>query len=303
MVAFSALVLGGVQRQTRAATERGLLDTARAISVAVDRELGGTIAALKLLATSEPLGSRDLKAFHQAAHVAVVTQSTWQNVVLYAASGQPLVDTLLPFGAPAPTGANREPAERAVRGGIPAISDLFVERVTHRPLISVVIPVREEGTSGSGRDRRGARRDPASRTAPGRKPGRPGAGAGPASPLAARVRASNGSPQADRLDLTPSPCHQVPHSEGRREGTRPAPRSRPMAEASASRWQHPTPSPRVGRRRDARFPRSERRVRRRNRTCGEVGRSAPKARDDRRKGAKPPSERLRTPSACGACRT
>jgi hypothetical protein len=147
MVAFSALVLGWVQRQTREATERGLLDTARAISVAVDRELGGTIAALKLLATSEPLGSRDLKAFHQAAHVAVATQSTWQNVVLYAASGQPLVDTLLPFGAPAPTGANREPAERAVRGGIPAISDLFVERVTHRPLISVVIPVREEGTS------------------------------------------------------------------------------------------------------------------------------------------------------------
>jgi hypothetical protein len=61
MVAFSALVLGWVQRQTREATERGPLDTARAISVAVDRELGGTIAALKLLATSEHLGSRDTR--------------------------------------------------------------------------------------------------------------------------------------------------------------------------------------------------------------------------------------------------
>src|SRR6266571_610539 len=32
-----------------------------------------------------------------------------------------------------------------------------------------------------------------------------GAGAGPASALATRARASNGSPRADRLDLTPSP--------------------------------------------------------------------------------------------------
>jgi hypothetical protein len=100
--------------------------------VAVDRELGGTIAALKLLATSEHLGSRDLKAFHQAAHVAVATQSTWQNVVLYAASGQPLVDTVLPFGAPAPTGANREPVERAVRGVTTLISGRWVTRSTKR---------------------------------------------------------------------------------------------------------------------------------------------------------------------------
>jgi hypothetical protein len=121
MVAFSALVLGWVRRQTREATERGLLDTARAISVAVDRDLGGTIAALKLRATSEHLASRDLKAFHQAAHVAVATQSTWQNAVLYAASGQPLVDTLLPFGAPAPTGAPAHPSMRVDTPRTPAV--------------------------------------------------------------------------------------------------------------------------------------------------------------------------------------
>lgn len=87
MVAFSALVLGWVQRQTREATERGLRDTARAISVVVDRELGGTIAALKLLATSEHLGSRDLKALHQAAHVAVATQAKSSTLWLSLTGG------------------------------------------------------------------------------------------------------------------------------------------------------------------------------------------------------------------------
>jgi PAS domain S-box-containing protein len=146
MVAFSAAMLVWVHRQTRAATERGLLDTARAVSVAVDREHSGTIAALKVLATSEHLRSGNLTAFHQVAREAVTTQPTWQNVVLYTPSARPLVNTLLPIGAPVPAVANREPVERAVGTGVAAVSDLFVGRLTNRPLISIVIPVYEQGT-------------------------------------------------------------------------------------------------------------------------------------------------------------
>ena len=100
MVAFSGAMLVWMHRQTRAATERGLLDTARAVAVAVDREHSGTIAALKVLATSEHLRSGHLTAFHRVAREAVATQPTWQNVVLYTPSARPLVNTLLPVGAP-----------------------------------------------------------------------------------------------------------------------------------------------------------------------------------------------------------
>jgi PAS domain S-box-containing protein len=146
MVAFSAAMLVWMHRQTRAATERGLLDTARAVAVAVDREHSGTIAALKVLATSEHLRSGNLTAFHRVAREAVATQPSWQNVVLYTPAARPLVNTLLPMGAPVPAVANQEPVERAVRTRVAAVSDLFVGRLTNRPLISIVIPVDEEGT-------------------------------------------------------------------------------------------------------------------------------------------------------------
>src|SRR2546425_12742222 len=93
--------------QTRAATERGLLDTARAGAVAVDREHSGTIAALKGLATSEHLPSGNLTAFHRVAREAGATQPSWQNVVLYTPPARPLVNTLLPTGGPGPPAANQ----------------------------------------------------------------------------------------------------------------------------------------------------------------------------------------------------
>src|SRR5437870_13641119 len=71
MVAFSAAMLVWVHRQTRAATERGLVDTAHAMSVAVDHQLGATFAALKLLATSDHLTRGELEAFHRVARPAV----------------------------------------------------------------------------------------------------------------------------------------------------------------------------------------------------------------------------------------
>jgi hypothetical protein len=56
--------------QTRAATERGLRETARALVVAIDREIAGSIAALQILATSEPLAADDLKRFDRIARAA-----------------------------------------------------------------------------------------------------------------------------------------------------------------------------------------------------------------------------------------
>jgi hypothetical protein len=69
MVAFSALVLGWVQRQTREATERGLMDTARTVSggefsrrVRRHGPLGGDGPLLQLLSIAQlrrrvPLGA------------------------------------------------------------------------------------------------------------------------------------------------------------------------------------------------------------------------------------------------------
>src|SRR5215208_1842644 len=62
-VGFAVWLVVESQGQTRAATEGGLLDTARALMVGVDREIDGSISALEILATSEPLATGDLKTF------------------------------------------------------------------------------------------------------------------------------------------------------------------------------------------------------------------------------------------------
>ena len=144
MVAFSAAMLLWVHRQTREATERGLVDIARAISVALDREIGGTIAALRVLGASDHLHRGALDKFYEAAREVVTTQPTWQNVVLYAPSGQVLVNTLLPRGTRPAPGAYAEPVRRAIHDQAPAVSDLFVGRLTNRPIVSVVVPVFHE---------------------------------------------------------------------------------------------------------------------------------------------------------------
>src|SRR5712692_2105259 len=145
MVAFSAVMLVWAHRQTRQATARGLVDTARAISVAVDREIGATVAALRLLGASEHLRRGDLLAFYDAARDAVRTQPAWQNVVLYAVSGQPLVNTLRPRGAPIPNTGHVEPVKRALQEKNAAVSDVFVGLLTGQPLVSVVVPVVQDG--------------------------------------------------------------------------------------------------------------------------------------------------------------
>ncbi len=147
MIVFSIAMLLWVQQSTRAATERGLLDTARALSVAVDHEVGADVAALSVLGTSEHLQSGDLQAFHRAARQAMATRPRWQNVVLYDASGQPLVNTLLPLGTPPSSAGHAEPVIRALREGKPALSDLFTGLLTRRPVISLVVPVSGPGAT------------------------------------------------------------------------------------------------------------------------------------------------------------
>ena len=148
MLAFSVAILLWVHRQAREATERGLVDTARAVSVAVDRELGGTIAALQVLGASDHLQRRRTRLieFYDVARDAVATQPAWQNVVLYSPIGDVLVNTLLPRGTPPRPRGNVEPVSRAIRDRTAVVSDLFSGRITNRPIVSVVASPRPTPT-------------------------------------------------------------------------------------------------------------------------------------------------------------
>jgi GAF domain-containing protein/ActR/RegA family two-component response regulator len=138
---FSGVVLVLLNRQTRTATEKGLVETARALSLAVDRELTASASVLRALATADSLASGDLKAFDRQMRAVLASQPGWQNILLYDPSGQQLINTSRPFGEALPRTGNPELIARAVRERAPAISNLFRGSVLARPVVSVVVPV------------------------------------------------------------------------------------------------------------------------------------------------------------------
>ena len=64
---FTLVLVIMVHREQRATVQRGLLETARALAVALDGELRGYIRTLEALADSEHLDSGDLRKFYDVA--------------------------------------------------------------------------------------------------------------------------------------------------------------------------------------------------------------------------------------------
>ncbi len=123
---------------------RDSIGTARALVQVVDRELSSAALAAEILGTSPLLQSGDLRGFYAQAQSAVHAQ-IGSNVVLSDATGQQLINTLRPLGAPLPVRANLDQLERTFATGRSAISDVYSGALLKRPIISIEVPVLREG--------------------------------------------------------------------------------------------------------------------------------------------------------------
>src|SRR3954468_21807931 len=84
---ISAGALLYLYQQNRAQAERSVLEVARALSTAVDAELGRTEAALTVLGNSLYLDEADLTRFWEHARRAHDAQRDWLAVILFDAQG------------------------------------------------------------------------------------------------------------------------------------------------------------------------------------------------------------------------
>jgi PAS domain S-box-containing protein len=137
------------------------LDTAHALSLAVDREWAALQAILQTLATSTLLDAEDWRAFYnRCARAAASYPGAW--IVLFEPTGQQVINTFRPFGAalpnpltasetqpPARAGelpvADLEALHRAFQTAKPTYSNLFMGIVSKHPTISLNVPVLREG--------------------------------------------------------------------------------------------------------------------------------------------------------------
>jgi signal transduction histidine kinase len=130
--------------QERAAFERDLLGTARALTQAVDAELKGARSALLVLAMSPYLRSDDLARFYDDARQ-LLNAINVDIIVLSDLNGQQLINTLQPYGAPLPLHSGRDQLRRVIETKQAVISDLFIGAVTKKPVISIEAPVLVDG--------------------------------------------------------------------------------------------------------------------------------------------------------------
>ena len=145
MLAFAVVVVGLFEAYQRDTLERSFLDTARALSLAIDHELSSSIAALTTLGTSEHLDHGDLKAFYEQAQRARRAHAAWVTINLTDASGKQLINLYRPFGEPLPSLSDFPMVQQAVATRRPAVSDLFVGRVLGTPVVGISVPVQRDG--------------------------------------------------------------------------------------------------------------------------------------------------------------
>lgn len=149
LVCFAVIIVLLLHGEQRKALERGLLDTSRALAVAIDREVERSIAVLEALATSEHLDSGDLKKCYAQAQRVRQSQKDWQSVALIDPSGQQLLNLAAPFGARLPDLGDLEVLRQVIRTGRPQVSDLIRSPGSPGWVIAVDVPVFRGGKLGA----------------------------------------------------------------------------------------------------------------------------------------------------------
>ncbi|HYE01123.1 MAG TPA: ATP-binding protein [Alphaproteobacteria bacterium] len=140
-----ALMAGAVSlrmayHSERQSTERLLAETARALTLAIDRQQGQAEAALFALAQSEHIAARDFAAFDAQARRALRLPDSW---VLLEEEGRQLVNTKLPPGTPLPKIGNEHWA--GLTPGQARVSNLFIGLVARQPVASTELLFEVDG--------------------------------------------------------------------------------------------------------------------------------------------------------------
>ncbi len=142
---FAGVMILVFGRQQQRFLENGLLDTARALSLAVDRELTAWSHTLETLASSEHLDSGDLRKFYSQAQRVLETRQDWDTIVLVELPKRQVLNLKRPFGSPLPDVQNSAQLTGVVETRRPVVSDLFSGQVLDRPLVGIAVPVIRAG--------------------------------------------------------------------------------------------------------------------------------------------------------------
>jgi PAS domain S-box-containing protein len=129
--------------QERAAVERGARDTARALSLAVDRDLLRSVTTLEALATSRELDASELRGFMREAQRVLPTQDGWLDVMLFDRAGTELMTLAGPRTSD--SAGDLDAVLRVAETGRPSVSDVRAVGPPRDHVVTVSVPVVRDG--------------------------------------------------------------------------------------------------------------------------------------------------------------
>ncbi|HJW57093.1 MAG TPA: EAL domain-containing protein [Burkholderiaceae bacterium] len=127
--------------QSRIQLERDTLQTARALSYAVDVQILGLQRLGQGLATADSLANGNLARFHLQARRALAEARLGSTVALTDRTGQLVLNTAVEFGKPLPMNGNPELIRHVFETRTPVVSQLFTSAITRHPLMAIGLPV------------------------------------------------------------------------------------------------------------------------------------------------------------------
>jgi signal transduction histidine kinase len=130
-----------LEERTAAASQ--LQNTARALSIVVDRQLGQAEAVMQALATAPSLLRGDFETFDKQARAANPISGSW--IVVRDTTGAQRVNTRLPPGAPLPHDQGVQQQISSLVAGGPHVSNLIPTSGIGKPVFGIDIPVSRDG--------------------------------------------------------------------------------------------------------------------------------------------------------------
>ncbi|MBJ6127237.1 sensor histidine kinase [Microvirga splendida] len=121
------------------AIDQRMQETARALSLLLDREIDKSVLAMRVLSQSPTLASGDYEAFYRRVQDVRLADPSW--IALFEPDGRTLFNTRVPYGVRLPD-SNRLDVLRQVRETRePHVSNLYAGSLTGQRLITIDVPV------------------------------------------------------------------------------------------------------------------------------------------------------------------
>ncbi|MXQ11159.1 sensor histidine kinase [Microvirga makkahensis] len=126
-------------RAEREATDLRLQETARALSLSIDRAIEKSEMALRVLALSPHIANGDFAAFHKQTLEAGLAGPS--SIALIEPSGKVLLNTRVPYGSPLPDGRREGAVLKVQETRRVQLSDLQTDPINGQVLITMDMPV------------------------------------------------------------------------------------------------------------------------------------------------------------------